>query len=63
MGLKVSDFAAVPLCRAHHAEYHDGALTFEERYAIDLVEAASVYAFRSPHRIARDLRRQQEARA
>ena len=33
VGLKGSDFTAVPLCRTHHREVHDaGQQTFQERY-------------------------------
>ncbi len=59
MALKVSDFDAVPLCAHHHADYHRGAQTFETRYAIDLVDSAKVYAFRSPHRFKHEQRQAQ----
>ena len=63
MALKVSDFDAVPLCQGHHRELHDGRISFETRHSIDLIDAAKVYAFRSPHRIKRDQRLAREARA
>lgn len=34
-----SDFRAVPLCHAHHREFHRlGKLRFEEKHRVDLVE-------------------------
>jgi hypothetical protein len=50
MGIKVSDWAAVPLCSDHHAEYHRGARTFEATHRVDLVALADAYADRSPHK-------------
>ena len=32
VGKKSPDWLAVPLCRHHHREFHDGAQTFERRY-------------------------------
>lgn len=52
VSLKVADYHAVPLCSAHHAEYHRGAATFEVVRGIDLVVAAERYAAASPHRAA-----------
>jgi hypothetical protein len=63
MALKVSDFDAVPLCHGHHTELHAGAVTFEARYSVDLVDAAKVYAFRSPHRFKHQQRGARAVRA
>lgn len=49
MGYKVADWFTVSLCRAHHAEYHRGAATFEKRYGLDLVASANEFTRKSPH--------------
>jgi hypothetical protein len=54
MALKVSDWKTVPLCSAHHAEYHRGARTFEAAHKIDLVATAEAFAARSPHKHLRN---------
>jgi hypothetical protein len=33
---KASDFLAIPLCRAHHEDYHRAARTFSTRWRLDL---------------------------
>lgn len=36
MGLKSSDFCAIPLCHKHHFEYHSkGKKTFARKYGIN----------------------------
>lgn len=36
MGLKSSDFCAIPLCHKHHFEYHSkGKKTFSRKYKIN----------------------------
>ena len=41
MGMKCSDFDAVPLCARHHQILHDsGKQTFEAKYAVDLLAEA-----------------------
>lgn len=50
-GLKPSDRWTLSLCRTHHAEQHSiGEASFERRYKINLLELASEFAARSPHR-------------
>lgn len=49
MGIKVSDWATVPLCSHHHAELHRGAVTFEATHRVDLVAMAAAFASQSPH--------------
>lgn len=40
-GLKPSDFGCVPLCRAHHDDFHRvGRRPFEDRYDVNLAESA-----------------------
>jgi hypothetical protein len=50
MGLKVSDWATVPLCSHHHAKLHTGARTFEATHRVDLVALAAAFTSQSPHR-------------
>jgi len=49
VGMKGSDYSAIPLCRPHHRECHDiGKLTFQEKYLdfAELVESTkSKYSF------------------
>lgn len=41
VGVKPSDFGCVPLCRAHHNEFHGrGPQTFEMQYDVNLAEIA-----------------------
>ena len=50
IGLKPSDRWTVSLCSAHHAEQHRiGERRFEQRYALDLLALAKLFAARSPH--------------
>lgn len=46
MGLKPADLGnTVPLCAAHHSEYHQiGRRTFEARYCVDLTAEAALLA-------------------
>lgn len=49
--LKPTDFHAIPLCSAAHAEQHRlGEVSFERRYGIDMKAIAEGMAKRSPHR-------------
>lgn len=44
-GMKPPDSSTVPLCMLHHDEgHHRGWKTFEDKYGIDLTEAAAWYA-------------------
>ena len=50
-GVKPSDWWTLSLCAAHHAEQHRlGEAAFEQRYGLDLVALAELFARRSPHR-------------
>jgi hypothetical protein len=52
VALKPSDRWCISLCRHHHAEQHRlGEPGFEARYGLDLVQLATMFASRSPHRI------------
>ena len=51
MGVKPSDFWAVPLCRTHHAQQHRlGEQMFQAHHQIDMRAIAQALALRSPHR-------------
>jgi hypothetical protein len=51
VALKPSDQWAISLCAHHHAEQHMiGEREFERRYGICLIDLASEFARRSPHR-------------
>lgn len=39
LGRKASDFDAIPLCRIHHDEYHQGKQAFLEKYSLNLDRA------------------------
>lgn len=48
-GMKPHDWFSVPMCRAHHAEYHRvGHQTFEGRYRLNLAAIAALMAHTSP---------------
>jgi hypothetical protein len=50
MGMKPSDDKTVPLCAAHHAEFHRlGVHTFEDMYDVDLRQIAARFAAASPY--------------
>lgn len=52
VGLKPSDKWAVSLCSKHHAEQHSiGEAAFEKKYCLDLLELATEFWARSPHRV------------
>lgn len=51
VGMKGSDYKAIPLCHGHHMECHTkGALTFQEKHNIEfkdqVIECLSLYASR-----------------
>lgn len=48
--LKPHDKWCFPACKRHHAEQHEGDLTFEAKYRVDCRQTALELAFRSPHR-------------
>ena len=51
MGVKPSDYWAIPLCSYHHKRQHDiGERQFERESSIDMKELAMRFAKRSPHR-------------
>jgi len=51
IGLKCHDKHVVPLCSGAHRQLHSlGTATWEATYKVNLVEAAKVYAAKSPHR-------------
>jgi hypothetical protein len=46
--MKPDDKYAVPCCVEHHREYHQhGRKTFEQKYGLDLLAEAELYAARS----------------
>ena len=43
IGQKSSDFNAVPLCKEHHAELHQGVQEFQERHQLELADVVSMF--------------------
>ena len=48
IGQKPSDDMAIPLCRHHHAEAHQGEATFQGRHRLNWAKMAAELARRSP---------------
>ena len=52
MGMKPSDFWAIPLCQTHHRQQHFlGEESFETTYALNMRALAREFSARSPHRM------------
>lgn len=55
--LKPMDSSAVPMCEAHHKQYHRGDKTFERIYGLDLAKLAAEFASRTPDEKLREVLR------
>lgn len=50
MGLKPADFWVIPVCSLAHQMIHNGPVSFQRKWGIDLADAAWQFNRQSPHR-------------